>query len=336
MKIKCPICENIDVKVVYKDFPAYKTDLQYDICYCMNCDTSFADPLIIEDKTYEYIYKEGSNTPGYQRYYWYRDKVKTFIKPLFFLSQVEDVYWGVQEYLIQNKNPEIKILEVGCGLGYLTYSLNKANYNTVGLDISLNAIEKARQNFGDYYECADVFDYSVSNKKRYDVIILTEVIEHIIDPVSFIKNLLDMLTDGGEIIITTPNKDSSYNAGEYWDTELPPVHLWWFSTKSFHSIAKRCNLNLDQYDLSRFYSRKKKYMKVVDNHKPWRTQTFDENGKLLFKERKGILMRIAKEVTIKLGVWQSIETFKNIVLRNRGDVAMKSDKIMAIFSPKRG
>ena len=42
-------------------------------------------------------------------------------------------------------------MEVGCGLGYLTYALDKSQFNVTGIDISNKAIELAIKRFGNLY-----------------------------------------------------------------------------------------------------------------------------------------------------------------------------------------
>lgn len=115
--------------------------------------------------------------------------------------------------------------------------------------------------FGDHYECADVNEWVVHHKEIYDVAILTEVIEHIDNPIEFLKSIMLMLKVGGQLILTTPNKTIYKNA--VWRTDAPPVHLWWFSESSMCYIASRINADIDFTDFNKYYA--KRYTSVGIN-----------------------------------------------------------------------
>jgi 2-polyprenyl-3-methyl-5-hydroxy-6-metoxy-1,4-benzoquinol methylase len=70
--------------------------------------------------------------------------------------------------------------------------------------------------------------YADEYPESVNVIVLTEVIEYVDEPVEFMKVLAKLLKKGEHIILTTPNK-SFYPKETVWSTENPLVHLWWFS-----------------------------------------------------------------------------------------------------------
>ena len=74
---------------------------------------------------------------------------------------------------------------------------------------------------------------------KADLIIATELVEHLDDPINFIKNCLNLLNNDGVILFTTPNY---YIKNRIWGTDLPPIHRFWFSKKSFEVIARNFNL----------------------------------------------------------------------------------------------
>ncbi|MDD5407044.1 MAG: class I SAM-dependent methyltransferase [Sulfurovaceae bacterium] len=212
----------------------------FDIYECTHCDASFADPLLSNESIYNHIYRQVEIIPGYTRYSRFAELVKRVDRPLDVLANLENTYWSVRESLRKifgKDKKDISILEIGSGLGYLTYSLNKAGYSTLGLDLSHEAVEKAKRRYGDFYEAGDLFIVSKDRAGRYDCIIMTEILEHVEDPKSFIQAALFMLKDGGKLIMTTPNKTKS-KKGIIWQSDVPPVHLWWFSEKSIHMLAE--------------------------------------------------------------------------------------------------
>lgn len=203
----------------------------------------------VNPKIYDIIYSN-DNTPGYDRYLRYAKAVKKQEDPLKYLSKEEPTYYPVYSFL--KGKEKLEILEVGCGYGYLTYSLHSAGHNILGIDISKNAIKFAESNFGDYYKVADLKDYKAN--KKFDLIISTEVIEHLTNPVEFIDHCLKLLKPNGKIILTTPSKDY-YNKKVIWKTDLPPVHTVWFSRSSFRYIAKQRKLKCDFINFNNYVGR---------------------------------------------------------------------------------
>lgn len=63
------------------------------------------------------------------------------------------MYFAIKEILARNNNKKAKILEVGSGLGYLTYAISQQGYNITGLDISHDAVKKAEKHFGKHFIC---------------------------------------------------------------------------------------------------------------------------------------------------------------------------------------
>ena len=133
--INCPICQSDTVFKIYESFPSYVENTFYDIYKCNSCETQFILGENTPSKLYEAIYGL-DNTTAYQRYKNYAKVVQEVLNPLKFLSEQELAYYAVYEYLKTVKKTSIKslkILEIGSGMGYLTYSLNKSGYCTLGI-----------------------------------------------------------------------------------------------------------------------------------------------------------------------------------------------------------
>ena len=249
---KCPLCQSTP-QLRYEGMKGYIEDSFYDIYECSQCNTSFVNPQVCDETIYDYIYKQVKFVPGYERYYRYANLVKKFRDPFRFMSNSEGLYWAVREalekYFPQKK--DIEILEIGSGLGYLTYSLNVSGYKTVGLDIAEDAIIQARNDYGDYYEVGDLFKLAAKAEKKYDCVLMLEVIEHVEQPTAFIQAALALLKEGGKLIVTTPNK-SAAPKDSIWQSDIPPVHLWFFSEDSLMYIAKSLNRSCEFVDFTNF------------------------------------------------------------------------------------
>lgn len=269
--MKCLICKT-ETRLVLQKMKGYMDGQYYDIYECPNCNISFSNPLKTVDFIYDSIYKYSQRIPGYSRYFKYAKNIKTKSDPLKYLAGSEPIYWSVKEFLRPYKEQNKKILEIGSGLGYLTYALNFTGYDCLGVDISSNAIEKAKVNFGNYYKSIDIFDKRFDEK--FDLIIMTEVVEHVEDPVKFITRSKELLKNGGKLLLTTPNK--FYESDDIvWVSDVPPVHLFSFSEKSFNIIGKDLDLSTDFIDFTNY--NKKNAVYINKNFNKERHITFLKN-----------------------------------------------------------
>lgn len=274
----CPLCKN-ESRKIYTGHPGYQEGIIYDIYECSSCGTSYVFPMETSAVVYEMIYKQIDLVPGYSRYYKYASKIASESSPLDYLLGQEESYWAAAKYLRQKRSngDNIRVLEVGCGTGYFTYALCRDGFDAHGIDISLEAVQKAKKKFGEMYTCSDIESMLRQDTRRYNVIVMNQLIEHVPDILSFMRKTFDLLEEDGDVVITTPNKSVYPHA--IWETDLPPVHLWWLSEKSFEYMAKTLNVSVIFSDFEEFYRqfyRQKSIPELVELRK----SVFDPGGNL--------------------------------------------------------
>jgi SAM-dependent methyltransferase len=248
----CPICGGAEQIRPHRQ-PGYVEGSEYEIAYCAQCNSSHAVPLSADSRIYDLIYGQRARVRGYDRYERYAEKVLRCIAPISYLTQVEDVYWAVWEGLNKGVGDVStkRIIEIGSGLGYLTYSLGRAGLNARGLELSSTAVATATARYGPLFVCGRVEEYVDQNSSAYDVVICTEVIEHVVDPRAFFSALVRLLKVGGTLILTTQNK-SLYRDEALWETDPPPVHLWWLSETTMEVLGRQFGCDLCLIDFTSF------------------------------------------------------------------------------------
>ena len=106
--------------------------------------------------------------------------------------------------LPEGKN--LKIADLGCGNGYLARLLDGMGYRVSALDSSEDGIRIAKEaNPTINFRCLSLYENLVPHiGSDYDVVISSEVIEHLYDPRSFLHNASAIMKIGGTLILTTP------------------------------------------------------------------------------------------------------------------------------------
>ncbi|NTW64141.1 MAG: class I SAM-dependent methyltransferase, partial [Chlorobiaceae bacterium] len=173
----CPVCGG-RTALVYQGHPSYVFRSTYDIYSCAQCLVSFVYPLFVEQKDYDAIYSDAEYIAGYDKYHALSQRILSAERPLDVMADLGDEYAFVINRLQLLAKKGDPVLEVGCGLGYLTYALHAAGYDARGADLSAVSVRRATETYGSYYQCVGVNDFSSLEGRRFRFIVLTEVIEH--------------------------------------------------------------------------------------------------------------------------------------------------------------
>ncbi|XP_020279795.1 ubiquinone biosynthesis O-methyltransferase, mitochondrial isoform X2 [Pseudomyrmex gracilis] len=150
--------------------------------------------------------------------WWDEDGVLKFLHK-FNPLRVQFVREGMANTGFEASNPAfplkgLKIIDVGCGGGILTESLARVGAEVTGIDASDELIEVANQHIkldSDIMErvnyiSTNIEEFSKTNIESYDVVVCSEVLEHVADPDLFIKKCVEVLKPDGSIFITTINR----------------------------------------------------------------------------------------------------------------------------------
>jgi 2-polyprenyl-3-methyl-5-hydroxy-6-metoxy-1,4-benzoquinol methylase len=112
--------------------------------------------------------------------------------------------------LLKNSPPDARILDLGCGVGFLLHWLTRhRGIVATGVDASPTQIEIARQNLPDAeITCADGLEYLRANSESFDGIFCTDVLEHIPGTdacIEWVQTARGALRPGGFFACRGPN-----------------------------------------------------------------------------------------------------------------------------------
>jgi 2-polyprenyl-3-methyl-5-hydroxy-6-metoxy-1,4-benzoquinol methylase len=129
-----------------------------------------------------------------------------------------------------------RLLDVGCGLGQLLETAKDEGWDAVGIDLSETAILLCHRRGLSAFN-TDFFHGSL-DEQRFDVIVMSELIEHVPSPQRFLKRAEELLEDDGVLYLTTPNFGSLARRmlGETWSM-IHPEHIGYFERSTLRKMA---------------------------------------------------------------------------------------------------
>lgn len=222
---QCPICQSKQLQTVIATSTDYISKDVFDVMQCVCCQVSFTCPC--PEDIEQYYPKQ------------YRKYSKLVLRVLRYFYQARVQRWS---RLFDKPG---HALEVGCGPGIMLDILQRQGWQVKGLERSEQATEYARNVYN-----LDVVGENIENlslNEKYDLIILFNVLEHITDPLTLIRECAKRLNPHGRVIVNVPNFDS-WQAKWFRDMWLHldvPRHLFHFSKNSLQVLFNQAGLTID-------------------------------------------------------------------------------------------
>ncbi|MEW6195431.1 MAG: class I SAM-dependent methyltransferase [Bacteroidota bacterium] len=140
-------------------------------------------------------------------------------------------------------------LDLGCGEGWALKHFHSVGCKVIGIDYSsygINTFNKSMLRFFTQLSLDEFISNSIKNKKKYDIVNMTNMIEHVLEPEKLLISIKRILTNDGVLCITFPNDFSPLHKlllnknkiqKEFWITS--PDHISYFNKKSFLRLSTR-------------------------------------------------------------------------------------------------
>lgn len=153
--------------------------------------------------------------------------------------------WQMEVYLhalgLMKKNNFKTIVDIGCGSAYKLVTYFKG-YETIGLELPIN-VEKLKAKYPD--KEWRISDFSTKPDIITDVVICSDVIEHLVDPDQLLEFIKDIKYK--YLVISTPDKNLLYRPWRkgYWGPPINEAHIREWNYKEF---AKYMSMHFDVID----------------------------------------------------------------------------------------
>jgi SAM-dependent methyltransferase len=135
-------------------------------------------------------------------------------------------------YYLRDKQCGLTALDVGCSNGNLMLLLKNQGFQTFGIEVSIEAREKASERGLQIYDSIESL-----GKHRFDLLLFSHVIEHVDAPAAFMNRYMPFLRDNGSIFVEVPSIELLSQAYESTFNNLSPNHIYHFSEDGIAKLA---------------------------------------------------------------------------------------------------
>jgi 2-polyprenyl-3-methyl-5-hydroxy-6-metoxy-1,4-benzoquinol methylase len=245
-KDNCQICGNSYSYTLITKVKKYK-ELNFESTWveCLNCGSAHIDPYPTEEALKSYY----SN--GYLEMDFEGTSDQYSNHKLHYSKEYESVVFENYNHSLKDakiSSDQLKgktILDYGCANGIFhkflieIYGINKMNI--YGVDIESDMLESCKSISKNFYSIDKIHEIN----KRFDLITMWNVIEHIYDPKAALQFIISLLKDDGEILIETPMYGSlAKKLGKDWSHYIVIEHINLFSRisikKMFEEFGMKC------------------------------------------------------------------------------------------------
>ncbi|WP_196595127.1 class I SAM-dependent methyltransferase [Pectinatus frisingensis] len=225
----CPICSSSEGKILFtRDFSAIKDVApfeKYDVIVCEKCGFVYARPY----GEYNLLdYYETESKYDNQEYGKYNEVYRKIFNMFNCLCEEGNIFTDKKKF-------DLSILDIGCSMGMLLYIFKENGYkNLTGLEPSSQCRELANKIYG-----IDIITGAAKDTlpRKYDLIISTTVLEHLLSLREEVHNFKEKLNKDGVCFLVVPNAEffcTRDNLFQDFSTE----HINYFNIESLDKLME--------------------------------------------------------------------------------------------------
>lgn len=152
----------------------------------------------------------------------------------------------------------LRILDLGCGNGYVSAELARRGHDVLGIDASPDGIEIARREYpAARFEACSVYEERLASLvgDPLDCVIALEVIEHLYYPRRLLSQAYALARPGGWVIVSTPYhgyaKNLAISLYNGWDAHFHAGwdggHIKFFSRRSLSAMIQEAGFEAPRF-----------------------------------------------------------------------------------------
>jgi len=202
----CPLCGSESSSLLY-EINSYKYNK------CNNCELVYLNPRLKEESLLEYYAQDS----------FYAEYSSGYMKEL----HKRNVTGG-------------KLLEIGCGFGFLLDEAKNYFDYRIGTDFSSEAVSHAKK-YADNVYCGGLEAIPSDTSTKFDCVITFSVLEHVYNPNTFIQEIQNYMAPNGSLVVSTPFIGGMWYKilGKKWPFFIPPEHVCLYNHNSISQLLKQ-------------------------------------------------------------------------------------------------
>jgi SAM-dependent methyltransferase len=224
--MNCPNCGHGESAAVGPYIGSHEIFRRMSLARCERCELVFAHPQPSQ-----------AELDGYYAHYWDGEvAVSTPSTRRYYLAQSLSRVDYLRQFGIFSTPPAV--LDVGAGLGLFQEGMDRrgVKHDYVAVETDRGQFDDLRARLGAPNAYPRLED--VPAERKFDLVVLSHVLEHLAEPHAFLADLMQRLRKGGLLFVEVPHRDYRYKA-------LFESHLLFFNPKSLETLLGRHGKVLD-------------------------------------------------------------------------------------------
>lgn len=235
MRTECPVCRLTTGRgrtIFHRDFSpatAIVPFRSYDVCACSGCGMIYAGN-IEESMPLSHYYEMLSRYEGAG----------------FVLAEpIRRLYVREVDFIEKHAAKNARVLDIGCAFGGLLAEMNERGYTSLsGLELSAKNCRYMRDTFGiAAYEGGLGKIPDEVRTRKFDLIILSGVLEHLFDLRGAVAECRSLLAAGGLLYVLVPDMEQFPLHDDLYQ-EFSVEHINYFDTARLQTLFSRCGMGL--------------------------------------------------------------------------------------------
>lgn len=160
-------------------------------------------------------------------------------------------YAEIGEFINKRIMPNSDVVDLGCGSGILCAFLSRSSHNVTGVDdladpsddlLREEKVQKFMSNFDVSFVLGSIFDFNPP--KKFDVVIMNDVVEHFDNPRILVNHALNMLKTDGMLFLGLPNSVSLLKRLKclFGKTNYPALGFTYYNIGKYRSHIREYTL----------------------------------------------------------------------------------------------
>lgn len=227
--LQCPLCGSDSLESM-QPFNSYEM-----VC-CLRCSFVFTRLRRIPAEQYENVYsgeiayhmmvsaaeKTAAGHWGFRQLWWFKRVALRWIKA---------------------NAPKGHLVDIGSGPGTFLMVAKRMGWQVSGVEPATVAAEKARSLGIDTFNGV-IEDFSSGHREGFDVATCFEVMEHVPNVVSMLRDIRAVLKPNGLFVFSVPNLDDPYCLRQTIPVNMPPIHINFFNRRSLRAVLEETGFDV--------------------------------------------------------------------------------------------